>query len=322
LYYIYARFFLKEKEMNTNQENKLSMWLVLRDYLLENTSITDKLPGYASWLGRLRDCIDNVMKSTDMQAAEAKGLTIRKNKLEEDLMLKLLEVAAKVRAYAVMNDDLIVEARFKLSMRKLRNLADTLLIAKAQGLLNSAREVQAAASAYGVSQELLDSSQELTDAYTQAVPQPREGIDNRKQQTRAMAAEFKKGDEVLKGLDVLMGVVRYEEPMFYLGYRRARKITNTARRTRAMQLWVKDSAKGKPVVLAKVFLKTTAGEAVLKKPRKTGKSGSVIMRHMAPGEYTYEVVMGGFVSENGKFYINRGEMTRVVVMLRGVKNLV
>jgi hypothetical protein len=305
--------------MNTNQDNKLSMWMVLRNYLQENSAVTNQIPGFALWFGRLADCINNVMHTTEVQAAVVKGLTEQKNKLEEDLMLKLLEVAAKVRAHAVISDDLILEGRFKLSMRKLRNMPDLILLAKAQGLLADARTVQAEAAEYGLSQELLSHAQALADAYAQAMPQPREGIDARKQQTRAMAEEFKKGDEVLKGMDVLMGVVRYTDTLFYSGYRRARRITNTARRTRALQLWVKDAGRGKPVVLAKVFLKTADGEAVLRKPRKTGKSGSVIMRHMAPGEYTYEVVMGGFVSESGKFYINRGEMTRVVVMLRGVK---
>lgn len=305
--------------MNTNQDNKLNMWLVLRNYLQENTAVTNQIPGFAVWFGRLEDCINRVMKTTEVQAAEVKGLTEVKNKLEEDLMLKLLEVAAKVRAHAVICDDLILEGRFKLSMRKLRNLPDTILLAKAQGLINDARTVQAEAAEYGLSLELLDQAQGLTDEYSQAMPQPRDGINRRKHQTRAMAEEFKKGDEVLKGMDVLMGVVRYTDTLFYSAYRRARRITNTARRTRALQLWVKDVTRGKPVVLAKVFLKTADGEAVLRKPKKTGKSGSVIMRHMAPGEYTYEVVMGGFVSESGKFYINRGEMTKVVVMIRGVK---
>jgi hypothetical protein len=311
--------FIKEKEMNTNQENKLSMWMVFRNYLQENTVITNQIPGFAQWLGRLADCINNVMHRTEVQVAVLKGRTERKNRLEEELMLKLLEVAAKVRAYAVINDDLILEGRFKLSMRKLRNMPDLILIAKAQGLVNDARTVPAEAAEYGLSVELLDQTQELTDAYNKAMPLTREGIDDRKQQTRAIAAEFKKGDEVLKGMDVMVGVVRYTNPAFYLGYRRARRITNTARRTRAMQLWVKDVVRGRPVVSAKVFLKTAEGEAVLKKPRRSGKSGSVIMRHMATGDYTYEVTFGGFATETGKFYINRGEMTRVVVMMRGVK---
>jgi hypothetical protein len=308
--------------MNTNQDNKLSMWRVLQDFLTENAAITDKLPGYNVWFGKLADSIDNVMKTTQMQIAQVKGVTERKNKLEEDLMLKLLELSGKVRAYAVMSGNLVLEGRFKVSRRQLRNLPDAILIAKAQGLVNNATEVQAEAAEYGVSAELLDQTQELTDMYAHAMPQPRAGIDERKQQTRAMAVVFSEGDEAVKVIDVLVRIMEYTDPGFYSGYKSVRKIINKSRRTRALQLWVKDSARGKPVEKAKVYFRTADGEALLKKPKSTGKSGSVIFRHMAPGEYFYEVMMGGFVTETGKFVINAREMTRVAVVLRAVKNAV
>ncbi len=308
--------------MNTNQENKFSMWMVLRDFLLQNTAITDKLPGFALWSGKLADSIDKLHKTTAIQIAQVKGVTERKNKLEEDLMLKLLELAGKARAYSVMNGNWVLEGKFKVSRRQLRNLPDTLLIAKAQSLISTAREVQSDAAEYGLTPELLDQAQGLTEAYTQAVPEPRAGIDERKRQTLAIANVFMEGDEVVKVLDVLVRIVEYTDPPFYSGYRSVRKIINTARRTRALQLWVKDTARGKPLQNASVNFTTAIGEAMLNKQKRTGKSGSVIMRHMAPGEYTYEVVLGGFVTETGKFLIIAREMTRVVVMLRAVKNAV
>jgi hypothetical protein len=221
-----------------------------------------------------------------------------------------------------MTGNVVLKQRISVSKSVLKDLQDTMLIAKAQGLVDKAGELLVDAAGYGITLELIEAAQEWVNRYTTAVPQPKAWINTRKQKTAAMAAVFEEGDEAVRVIDALARIVEYTVPLFYMDYRSARKIVNTARRTRALQLWVRDAARGKPIVKAMVLLRTIDGDVVGKNVKKTGKTGSVIVKHAEEGECTYEVVMNGFVTESGRFFIVHGKMTKVEVVMRAVKNAV
>jgi len=306
--------------MNSKIENKISMWMVLRLFLQGKAAITVSLPGFAALFTLFGTTLDEVLGIMNSLGIIISGFAEEKRTLKTQISTKTAEVAGMIRAYAVMANDGILVKQMTIAKTTLMKMADTVLLAKAQEIYNRAVEMQEDLATYGVSTGLLEGFLTLIGTYNAVMPQPRAEIVDRRHMNEELMNKVNTEEGIVKKIDALVEIKRYSEPQFYSDYWASRKIIELGSRTRALQMWVTDDESGVAVVKAKVTITPNAksGIDMTKTVKRTGSKGGVLMNSMPAGEYQYEVSFGGYVSEQGSFFVNEGVMTEVSVKMKQV----
>jgi hypothetical protein len=304
--------------MNSRVENKISMWMVLRLFLQGQTSITASLPGFAALLTLFSSTLDEVLTIMNALGMVIKGIAAEKKNVEGLISTKTSEIAGMIKAYAIIAGDQQLRDKVTISRTSFLKMADTVQLAKAQEVHDLAEEMQEDLETYGVTEAEVESLQTLIGTYTAIMPQPRMGIVEHKHTKEELMAKVAEGEETVKKMDAMVEIKRYKEPQFYSDYWASHKIIDTGSRTRSLQLWAEDEDTGEPILKAKVVVKRKGGTDMIRSVKMTGKKGGMFENNLEPGEYTYEVAFGGFVTENGSFFVNDGVMTEVRVKMKRV----
>jgi hypothetical protein len=302
--------------MNTKLENKITMWVVLRAFLQQNTATTEALPGFAALFVLLNGTIEQTMVIMDALGIVTTGITQNKRQTRELLILKTAEIAGMIRAYAIFAKMIELGQQMKISKSALDLLSDTALLSKAREVYDKAMELLKDAESYGVTPSLLENLMELLQRYTLILPGPRNAIGNHKHSQKELLSAFEAGDATIEKMDVLIEIIRYSNALFYSDYHDRRRIISTSRRTRALQLWVSDDASGLPIHKAEVTIKRKGGTELPKNIKITGTQGGISVNNMDAGEYLYEVAFGGYITATGSFFVNNGIMTEVNVRMK------
>jgi hypothetical protein len=303
--------------MNSKNENKISMWLVLIAFLQENTGTTDSLPGFATLFASLSGTTEQAMAIMNSLGVVTKGYAKDKQRVKDLLVLKTAELAGMIRAYAVIEGNVLLEQQMKISKSTLALMRDTVLAAKAQEILDKGNELAELVASYGATEEVLGALSTLIGQYNASLTQPRTGIDNHKRTNEELTATVATGDATIKKMDALMEILRYSNERFYSDYWTRRKVIATGR-TRSLQIWIVDDSTGQPIGKAKVMVKSAAGSDLAKNVKVAGVQGGVAINNLASGEYLYEVSFGGYGTETGSFFINDSTMTEVMVRMKRV----
>jgi len=306
--------------MNSRVENKISMWMVLRLFLQGKASITVSLPGFAALFTLFGATLDEVLGIMNSLGIIISGFAEEKRTLKTQISTKTAEVAGMIRAYAVMANDGILVKQMTIAKTTLMKMADTVLLAKAQEIYKKASELQEDLATYGVSEAVLDGYLSLIGAYIAVMPQPRAEIVDHRHMNEVLMGKVNDEEGIVKKIDALVEIKRYTDPQFYSDYWASRKIIELGSRTRALQMWVTDDETGEAVAKATVTITSSAkaGTDLTKTVKRTGTKSGVLMNNMAAGEYRYEVSFGGYVAEQGTFFVNEGVMTEVNVKMKQV----
>ena len=142
-----------------------------------------------------------------------------------------------------------------------------------------------------------------------AIPQPRLGIIDRKQNTEQLASLFKANADILKKIDALVEVVRVSEPLFYSAYKSARMVIEHGR-SLTVKGEVKDAATNVGVQGATVSF---ALDGVVLLVKKTSVGGGFMIKSMVEGAYIVTVTKLGYVTNVLPLNVLKGEMANVYV---------
>jgi hypothetical protein len=301
--------------MNSRQENKLTMMMVFRDFLLGNTIITDNWPSFAELFASMVNYIQQILVLANKQGVDIKGFAKAKTRMRADMTIRAMSLVGKMHAYATIIEDDVLKQKLSISKSELDGMPDTVVAAKCNEIANMADALKEAVENYGIKPIMISELVTLVESYTAAVPTTKTAIKDKKQVTEDTDALFDSCDKVIGKIDALAEMERYEKPQFYSSYWSSRKTEDTGRRTRALQFYVYDSEAGSPVVKAKVMARKKGGSELSKSVKRTSTMGGFWMNNAAAGEYEYEVTMGGYVTATGSYFINDGVMTEVEVKL-------
>jgi hypothetical protein len=302
--------------MNDKQRNKLNMYVNVRDFLLASAIITDTLVVFAALFASFQDYILEIMAVSEQQERDNTGVAAVKGTKKVNLINKLMAIAKRCEGFASGIEDTVFENKVALTRSRLELMADADLVKKAEDLITLVTPRLPEMVAYKVTGSDLEALLLLKDEFFAIYNQPISDIEATAALTAKLEALYKKADANLVRIDKEVGIVFDTEPEFYANYLRKRALVKLARRIRALQFWVKDDETGLPVVKAKVTIKQKYGTEMTKSVKSTGKGGGIAKNNMEVNEYIYEVEFGGYIKENGSFFINEGVMTTVVVRLK------
>jgi hypothetical protein len=308
--------------MKKLHENKFAMEVALLDFLNQNTAITTSLPEFGSLFTTFSDNLDKIREIREQMAADKSGITENKVQLKMDLVAKALDISKKTRAYARMNNktELLNEVYFPEWSLKVSS--DHLLIDKALLIFDKSNENISALSAYGVTQEMLNEFKSAIDNYKVTIPKRRLGMTEKIQVREQLEHLFSVNNDLLEKLDLLVDVVRLNQPKFYSSYRHNRKIVDTRNGSIALKATIKDvvtksGIKGVKVTFAPQNgqLKILANKADQILVKKTTKKGIFMVKSLTSGTYTATVEKAGFKEQELTVTVVDGERTNMIVEL-------
>jgi hypothetical protein len=218
--------------MNKNQENKLSMYYVVRKVCTDNNSVWSGLTAYATAFGNFTANITALEAALEKQLQATTGYAKNKRATEEAMVDKAIEIAKAVFAYAKNQNDTVLQAKVNYSRSDLLRERDSVTMQLCQGVKDEAQPLVGALGPYGVTNTDLTQLQTLIDAFDAANPTPRAAITSRKRATDAISKLEKDIDDILKGvMDPLMENFKATQPDFYKLYFDARIIVDTGSRS-------------------------------------------------------------------------------------------
>ncbi len=213
--------------MTDNQENKLSMGLVVQNVVNSNNEIWRELIAFVNAFSDFEEIITEILSNRVVQEADTKGVTLDKQRAEEILIAKTLMVSAGTYAYAVDNNNDTLREKINYSPSSLRKARDTILRDMCQLIHDEVKKEIGNLEEYGILPADLTDLQNKINLYYNAISEPREAITDRKTATQELVILFGRVDDVLKErMDKLMIMFRDSHPLFYRQYVNARMIVD------------------------------------------------------------------------------------------------
>lgn len=217
--------------MNKRQENKLTMFVAVKNVYDKNQNIWETIPAITNTYKRFNDNLNILQETLKAQETEIQGITETKSKLSQDLVNKTLEISGVLHAYANSVGNLDLKARTSLSRSELETLRDNIATEKCRQILGDAQAVSEKLTDYGITSEILTDYSNKIDEYAKIVAAPRAAIVERKSATEIIPDLIRNVDDVLVNeLDRLMERFRSTDEIFYSDYFSARQIVDAGLR--------------------------------------------------------------------------------------------
>jgi len=302
--------------MNDRQRDKLNMYVLVRDFLLASTTITDKWTVFAALFASFTDYVTQIFVVSGQQKDDKTGVTKTKSQIKKLLVDQFVDISGKCIAYATVAEDNEFLSLIKFSKGELLRMADADLVKTTLTFHENVLPKLTLAADYDLVQADLDELQGLNADFLAIYTKPQGNKKMTAQLTLLLNTLFTMADAVLLKIDALVQSARKKEPTFVEEYNRKRIIVKTPARTRALQITVLNDATGEPFPKAEVTLAAKSGTDLQKIVKRSGTKGIITQDILADGEYDYTVEYNGCVKENGTFFINPGVTTKVVVRMK------
>jgi hypothetical protein len=211
--------------MNKNHENKLTMYLAVASVLDANAALTAAIPALSPAIGGFLRAVNAIKEKSKEFDLVATGKTVAKLEAEEFLLDELMPAVHAAFAYGNVAGETVLAEKVNVSESTIRNLRDTEIIVKANGLLDVISSAVQNLADYGVTPETVTAIRTKIDAYELALETKESSYSVRTSANQALHEAFDAADLILNTrIDPLMEQFRKKEPEFYNAYTQARWI--------------------------------------------------------------------------------------------------
>mgnify|MGYP001183631426 FL=1 len=309
--------------MNTNQEDKFSMYYVVKNTCekFQTTWTTNAVfaATYNLWVAKM----PLIEQNRDAQTLETTGITTDKTAKRNSMTEKTLFMINRLQSYAnVVNNPELLES-IKYSASDLKKSRDTDVIGICNNVLAKATANTAAIATYGVTAAMITELQAAITAYSSTLARPKAAKSQSKTATENLTKLFKEADELLtKRLDLDIELFKTSKPDFYSQYKTARIIIPTGGGSTSVLGSVTVSGSGEPlkgvsfsfVAEPNGMMKAAATETAKPVVKKSADKGK--FRATLP-ENTYRVIIEriGYKSQEVTITVANGETTNLNIEL-------
>ena len=312
--------------MNTNQEDKFSMYYVVKNtcekYQTTWTTNAVFAATYNLWVAK----IPLIETNRDAQTLETTGITTDKTAKRAAMTDKTLFMENRLQSYAnVVNNPELLES-IKYSASDLKKARDTDVIGICNTVLAKATANAAAIVTYGVTAVMITELQAAITAYSATLAKPMAAKTQTKTATENLAKIFKEADDLLtKRLDLDIELFKTSKPEFYSQYKTSRIIISTGGGATSVLGNVTIAGSNEPIK-GVTFIFTTENSGMMKaagadtaKPivKKSAEKGN-FRTNLPEGIYNVVVTKIGFKEQVLTITVANGETTNLKVELEKV----
>ena len=309
--------------MNTNQEDKFSMYYVVKNtcekYQTTWTTNAVFAATYNLWVAK----IPLIETNRDAQTLETTGITTDKTAKRAAMTDKTLFMENRLQSYAnVVNNPELLES-IKYSVSDLKKARDTDVIGICNTVLAKATANAAAIVTYGVTAVMITELQAAITAYSATLAKPMAAKSQTKTATENLAKLFKEADDLLtKRLDLDIELFKTSKPEFYSQYKTSRIIISTGSGATSVLGNVTIAGSNEPIK-GVTFIFTSENSGMMKaagadtaKPivKKSAEKGN-FRANLPEGTYKVIVKKIGFKEQVLTITVANGETTNLKVEL-------
>lgn len=297
--------------MTTIQEAHDQMYRDVVSFSNNNENITENLPNFNENLGKLKITVRAIQLTAEEQKLDTKGITKYKLQARNQLITLGADNARKLTSFAKLTNNPILLGKVNLTETDFKRFSDDSLKDYAQIIYNSAEPIVSELANYDITADTQAEFLGAITIYNEVLASPNLAETIKKQATEKLVRLYIEGDGYVVDMAAAVEIVRLKEPIFYLGFKTAQKITVRGK--------VKLSLKGHTVtingepVAGVTYTATLNGMVVL--TRKTFKKGGFNHKSMATGTYQFTFKKAGLADQTLDVVVNAGELTRLKVVM-------
>ena len=312
--------------MNTNQEDKFSMYYVVKDVCetYQDTWITNAV--FAATYNLWSEKIPLIETNRDAQTLQTTGITTDKGAKRAAMTDKALFIANRLQSYANVTNNPELFESIKYSASDLKKARDTDIVGICNTILARATAKAAAIETYGVTAEMIADLQTVITTYSETLAKPKVAKAQTKTATENLAKLFKEADDIFtKRLDLDIELFKASKPEFYSQYKTARIIIATGGTITSVLGNVTIAGSSEPIK-GVTFSFTTENSGLIKaagadtaKPivKKSAAKGN-FRAHLPEGIYNVVVSKFGFKEQVLNITVANGETNHLKVELEKI----
>jgi len=308
--------------MNILQKVKLSMYMVVKDFLNLNKTIVENLPNYKANATVLENNINQIQAAAELQEFDKTGIADKKKQLRASLIAQAEDFSLKLVAYATNTGNKILLKEVKYSKSDLNRAADADLKNMTQCIYDRAHENIATLDDYSITDAMLTTFLATINSFNEAIPTVREGATSKKLYTTQLENLYKATDAAIDNIDKIVEIVRLSQPDFYTGYQNSRLAINTAGGSVALKGVITDATSLEPLKGVTLTITPDGGKAALSTKgngeaivKKTAEKGGFMVKSLPEGTYNVTITKNGYKDQVVTVSVTDGEMSDLNVEL-------
>jgi hypothetical protein len=308
--------------MKKSQNYLVSMNLTSQAELNENAGKFESITAYPPLKANLDNSIGMEQELANSQETHKKNSTAARNAARHVADEFTLELASKIRSYAIVKGDMTLLDKVKINESKFRRSSDNANVLIIETILICAGENLPGLIDYGVTEETLNDGSALLESYKIEIQKLAISKIELKQLTVQLEQQLKITDSYLKTIDAMVETMRVSDPAWYRLYWNARTVKKGPGSRVSATGKVFDSLTSQPLPGAVMNItRSENGKALNATPElvKTVKirsaGGGFMLKSLPTGTYLFQVTYAGYQDQEQTVYINEGVLTKVVMPL-------
>ena len=295
------------------------MLMALHEYFVANPAIVKTIPNLESIAETMQSLVQRIQAVSEQQIMNRNGVSNSKRLIKAGLIAGSADIARKLAACAAINNDDVLLNAAKTSDYKLSRLSDEKLASFCMLVLDLGKQNLAAASPYGLDQTSLTRLDADIKSFVTAIPEPRLAKIDKKQATDQLVILFNQANDLLVKADLLVGIVKLSQSIFFAGYKSARAIVDRGGRGLQLKIAVIDQSGGEPIrgALCQLIPEPATNQSGLL-AKKSATKGGIQIKSLEEGKYNLTVSKSGYQTKIQVVDVTKNEFVRVVVELEKI----
>lgn len=211
--------------MDKRLMNKFNMYKVVRDWLRNNRTTVENLPGFTATFEEFSGILDTIAELDKDKTTATGGFTKTKAEARALLEKQMTEMIRILKVYATFNNNQFMLNDIDFTESQLLRSSEQVLLVRSKKALEHAEAVQAEAESYGLTAQRLEALRTSSRQFDERQTTVRNAVVNRKDSGEQLEARMDEADDLLKGkLDLLMELAQNTHPELYNQYKASRVI--------------------------------------------------------------------------------------------------
>jgi hypothetical protein len=310
-----------QKIMNSVQEDKLSMYNVVKDTCetyqttWSGNAIFANL--YELWVAK----IPQIEQNRDAQVLVTTGITTGKTDKRAKMTDKALFIINRLQSFgnATNNQELVESIQYSATV--INKARDNDAVGICNTVLIKAGEFSGDLVTYGLTTDMLGDLEDAIVEYKTSIAKPKTAISQGKTATENLARLFKEADDLLtKRMDLDIELFKTSAPDFYSQYKTARIIISTGGGTTSVLGNVTMAENGEPVKGVTFTFTPENNRLAATQPivKKSAEKGNFRIASLPEGIYTVIVSKIGYKEQNLSITVANGETTNLKVEMEKI----